>query len=52
MTLPDEWVTATITCLSPLACEQRARDMRRYMKDVAPFLGIPTCHRRTAGKAA
>jgi 3-methyladenine DNA glycosylase AlkD len=52
MTLPDEWVTATIACLSPLACEPRGRDMRRYMKDVAPFLGIPTPDRRKAQDAA
>lgn len=52
MTLTDEWVNATIACLSPLACEQRGTDMRRYMKDVAPFLGIPTPDRRKAQSAA
>lgn len=52
MTLPNEWVTATIACLSPLACEPRGRAMRRYMKDAAPFLGIPTPDRRKAQDAA
>lgn len=52
MTVTDEWVNATVACLRPLACEQRGADMRRYMKDVAPFLGIPTPDRREAQSAA
>lgn len=34
--------------LTQLADAERARGMRRYMKDIAPYLGIPTPARRTA----
>lgn len=52
MNLPDEWVATTIASLRPLACEQRGQTMRRYMKDIAPFLGVPTPDRRRAQTAA
>lgn len=45
-------VDATVAALAPLADPARAEPMRRYMKDVAPFLGIGTPERRAALKAA
>ncbi len=44
-------VEATVAALVPLADPVRAEPMRRYMKDVAPFLGIATPERREAGEA-
>lgn len=52
MTVVDEWVRATQAALEPLANPDRAPGMRAYMKDVAPFLGIPTPERRAAQQAA
>ena len=46
------WVDATVEALQPLAGTGDARAMRAYMKDVAPFLGIPTPMRRSAQRAA
>lgn len=45
-------VDVTVAALEPLADPARAEEMRRYMKDVAPFLGIGTPERRAAQKAA
>ena len=46
------WVDATVAALTPLACAADAAAMQRYMKDVAPFLGIRTPDRRHAQRAA
>jgi 3-methyladenine DNA glycosylase AlkD len=45
-------VDAARTALEPLADPGRAADMQAYMKDVAPFLGVPTPARRAALRAA
>jgi len=45
-------VDAAVAALSALADADRAEPMRRYMKDVAPFLGVTTPDRRAALKAA
>ena len=47
-----DWVRATQQALSPLADEGHAVDMSRYMKHVAPYLGIRTPARRSALKAS
>jgi len=53
MTAPAEaYVDAAVAVLSPLADADRAEPMRRYMKDVAPFLGVSTPDRRGALKVA
>jgi 3-methyladenine DNA glycosylase AlkD len=49
---PTLWVDATVTALAPLAGTGDADAMRAYMKDIAPFLGIPTPVRRSAQRAA
>lgn len=41
-----------MAALAPLADPERAAPMSAYMKEVAPFLGIPTPTRRTALRAA
>lgn len=46
------WADATVAALTPLACASDAAAMQRYMKDVAPFLGIRTPDRRLAQRAA
>ncbi|MDO8731373.1 MAG: DNA alkylation repair protein [Actinomycetota bacterium] len=46
------WVKATKQALLPLANVEYAAGMTRYMKDVAPYLGIRTPARRVALKAA
>ncbi|MCF8526667.1 MAG: DNA alkylation repair protein [Candidatus Nanopelagicales bacterium] len=46
------WTDATRAALEPLATPERASGMQAYMKDVAPFLGIPTPERRAAQRAA
>jgi 3-methyladenine DNA glycosylase AlkD len=46
------WVDATREALSPLADAAAGRDMQRYMKDVAPFLGVHTPPRRAAQREA
>jgi 3-methyladenine DNA glycosylase AlkD len=46
------WIDATAEALQPLAGTGDAHAMRAYMKDVAPFLGIPTPLRRSAQRAA
>lgn len=48
MSIADEWLSATQSALVPLADPERAEPMAAYMKDVAPFLGIPTPARRSA----
>jgi 3-methyladenine DNA glycosylase AlkD len=45
-------VDAARAALEPLADAERARAMRAYMKDVAPFLGISAATRRSALRAA
>ena|ERR1700677_2330531 len=45
---PRQVVTRTREALLPLANSERAEEMARYMKHVAPFLGIPTPPRRLA----
>lgn len=50
--LVRDWVDATTSALAPLADAAAGRDMQRYMKDVAPFLGIHTPPRRTALRVA
>ena len=52
MTAPGAWVDATVAALAPLACAPDAAAMQRYMKDVAPFLGIRTPDRRRAQRFA
>ena len=52
MSLADTWVDATASALAPLADAPKAAEMRRYMKDVSPFLGIQTPARRAAQRAA
>ncbi len=46
------WVESTRAALLPLADPDRAPQMAAYMKDVAPFLGIPAPERRTAQREA
>lgn len=46
------WVNATTTTLRPLADAGDAQQMQRYMKDVAPYLGIRSAPRRKAQKLA
>jgi len=46
------WVDATTQALTPLADPAAAIGMKQYMKDVAPYLGIPTPARRTALRSA
>lgn len=48
----QDWVAATQSTFVPLADPQRASQMRAYMKDVAPFLGIPAPERRAAQRTA
>lgn len=48
----EVWVRATEAGLAPLADPQRAPQMGAYMKDVAPFLGIPAPERRAAQREA
>lgn len=48
----NDVVARAITALSPLRDAERAVEMQRYMKDVAPFLGVPAVDRRTALKAS
>ena len=48
----NDVVARAITALSPLRDAERAVEMQRYMKDVAPFLGISAPARRAALKAA
>lgn len=45
-------IDAALAALEPLADPNRAADMQAYMKDVAPFLGVPTPARRSALRAA
>lgn len=52
MTWADDVDTAAAGALVPLSCAANAAAMRRYMKDVAPFLGIATTARRRATRAA
>lgn len=52
MTRPDVWVDATVAALRPLADPTKAEPMSRYMKGIAPFLGIPTPLRRTTLRGA
>lgn len=52
MTTLDAWISATRSALEPLANPDRAPGMSAYMKDVAPFLGIPTPERRAAQRLA
>jgi len=42
------WVTAVRAVLEPIADADRAAAMQAYMKDVAPFLGVPAPARRAA----
>lgn len=44
-------VTGARTLLEPLADPERAAPMTRYMKGVAPYLGIPSPVRRTTTRA-
>jgi 3-methyladenine DNA glycosylase AlkD len=46
------WVEATVEALAPLADPERAAPMARYLKGVAPFLGIGTPARRAALRTA
>lgn len=46
------WVDATKQALTPLADAEAAIGMKKYMKDVAPYLGISSPARRTALKSA
>ena len=46
------WVETTRQALTPLANAEYAEGMTRYMKGVAPYLGIRTPARRSALKAA
>lgn len=46
----SEWVKAVETTLRGLADPERAVPMRAYMKEVAPFLGIPKPQREAAMK--
>jgi 3-methyladenine DNA glycosylase AlkD len=52
VTTSDEWVTATRAALAPLANPERAPAMSAYMKNVAPFLGVPAPERREAQRLA
>lgn len=49
--LEQDWVDATRGAIAPLADAAAGRDMQRYMKDVAPFLGVHTPARRSAQRA-
>jgi 3-methyladenine DNA glycosylase AlkD len=51
-TWPDEVVQRSTDALTALADPERAPQMAAYMKDVAPFLGVPAGPRRTALRAA
>lgn len=46
------WASATKQALQPLADQADAAGMQRYMKDIAPYLGIRSATRRAAQKAA
>ncbi|MDP2012737.1 MAG: DNA alkylation repair protein, partial [Actinomycetota bacterium] len=46
------WVSATKHALQPLADPADAIGMQRYMKDIAPYLGIRSAPRRKAQKLA
>lgn len=46
------WAEATRQALQPLADPHEAVGMQRYMKDIAPYLGIRSAPRRAAVKAA
>lgn len=50
--LVGDWVDATAAALAPLADATAGQDMQRYMKDVAPFLGVHTPPRRAALRVA
>jgi len=52
MSTPEAWVHATRAALEPLAVREDAEDMRRYMKEVAPFLGVKATPRRQAQREA
>ena len=51
-TWADDVVARATTALSPLRDAERAIEMKRYMKDIAPFLGIAAPDRRAALKSA
>jgi len=51
-TWADDVVRRTTAALTPLRDTRRALEMKRYMKDVAPFLGIVAPDRRAALKLA
>jgi len=51
-TWTDDVVRRATSALTPLRDASRAAEMKRYMKDVAPFLGIVAPDRRAALKAA
>lgn len=44
------WAGRIEQALRPLADDQRAEDMRAYMKGIAPFFGVPAPARRAATK--
>ena len=48
----NPWVQAASAALTPLADPVKATQMRAYMKDIAPFLGIMTPARRAALRTA
>jgi len=48
----EAYVDAAVAALEPLADPGKAAPMRRYLKDVAPFLGVTTPDRRAALKTA
>lgn len=48
MAWPDDTIASMRAALEPLADPQKAPQMQRYMKDVAPFLGINSGPRRAA----
>lgn len=52
MSIADSWVHATRAALEPLAVPEDAEGMRRYMKDVSPFLGVKATPRRQAQREA
>jgi 3-methyladenine DNA glycosylase AlkD len=52
VTQATAWVDATVRALAALAGTSDADGMRAYMKDVAPFLGVPTPDRRRALRSA
>lgn len=48
----QEVVSRTVAAYTPLADPERGAQEQRYMKDVAPFLGLVTAERRKAQRAA